>query len=305
VARRRRSYRKNSDDVLGTFFNNAMASSQKSATAARRQRDAAARRDATAAKRSAARAAKEAEQRRKTRAREAERDRKAAEREAEARRKAEEKERERVRKEKAKLDEKVSKVMSRVLLDLETVGLFPGESTATAIALEAVEKSVTPAQAKKYFISPREESVARECAQEYLEGSIRCELRFRSITEYEALVSFVSDFRPQAEIEKSDDYQSLKAGFEEAISVLLEREALEEKERQERESREAERQRLYQKLCSSKAMFQDELEEFFDLISERDLSLEQALESNQYAEAVRNKQEYWVSINAQLSEFDL
>ena len=302
---RTRSYRKNSDDLLGTFINNARASSQKRATADRRARDAAAKRAKTAETRAIARAVKEREREQNKREREAEKRRNAAAKEAESQRKADEKERERVRKESAKHDKKVNAVFSRVLLELETAGLFPGESTATRIACEAVDASVTPAKAKQYFISPKEDLVARECAQEYLEGSVDCDLRFRSSTEYEELICFVSDFRPQVEVEASDDYQSLRVVFDGMITGLLEREALEERARQERESREVARQKLYRKLCSSKIMFQDELEEFLDFISEQDLSLKEALESEQYAEALTNKREYWAAINAQLFEFEL
>ena len=158
---RTRSYRKNSDDLLGTFINNARASSQKRATADRRARDAAAKRAKTAETRAIARAVKEREREQNKREREAEKRRSAAAKEAESQRKADEKERERVRKESAKHDKKVNAVFSRVLLELETAGLFPGESTATRIACEAVDASVTPAKAKQYFISPKEDLVAR------------------------------------------------------------------------------------------------------------------------------------------------
>jgi phage-related minor tail protein len=305
VARRRRSYRKNSDDLLGTFVNNAIASSQKRATADRKAREAAARRAKTAEDRARRRAAKEAEQEQKRRDREAERRRKAAEREAEARRKAEEKEQARQRREQEKLDEKISKVFSRVLLELETEGLFPGETTALRIAREAVEKSVTPAQAKKYFISPKLDAVARECAMDYLEERIECEERFRSSEDYQQLASFVAGFRPQSESESSVEYTSLRTTFEAGVTAQLEQEALEEREQQEKERRELERKELFEELVASKSMFPDELEEFVELISDSDLSGNQARDSEEYAKFVANKTEYWASINAQLSEFDL
>lgn len=305
MGRRRRSYRKNSNDLLGTFVNNALAESSKRATKERREREAAARREKTAKKREAARAAKDAERERNRRNREAERQRKAEERERERQARALERElereakaleRQRVKEEKeaAKLREKTEKVFGRVLLDLEKAGFYPGEKTAADIAKKAVAGGITPAQASKYFVTGKEAQIGASCATELLNSKLDVEQRFTESLAYANLFEYVAAFRPQPDAMASEEYESLKATLDAEILQQI-----------ESEERADERAALIQELMDSKQMFRDELEEFAELIEENDFSSSDAIKSPQYQKFIENKASYWQTISSQLQPFDL
>ena len=294
MGRRRRSYRKNSNDLLGTFVNNALAESSKRATKERREREAAARRAKTAKKREAARAAKEAERERNRRNREAERRRKAEARELEREAKALERQRVKEEKEAAKLREKTEKVFGRVLLDLEKAGFYPGEKTAADIAKKAVAGGITPAQASKYFVTGEEAQIGASCATELLNSKLDVEQRFTESLAYANLFEYVAAFRPQPDAMASEEYESLKATLDAEILQQI-----------ESEERADERAALIQELMDSKQMFRDELEEFSELIEENDFSSSDAIKSPQYQQSIENKASYWQTISSQLHPFDL
>ena len=144
------------------------------------------------------------------------------------------KEEERQRKAKERELAKVNKIYVRLVLDLEKSGLFPGERTAREISEDALAASLPPTQAAKYFVVGKEDEVGARCAEDFLIQTLDFEERFGDLTQYQDLLSHVSSFRPQTEIETSEAYQELKTAFVTEVAEILERERIAAEEKREK-----------------------------------------------------------------------
>ena len=270
MARRRRSYGAGKDNTA-VFINNCIAAHQKRKRAEEKAAAAASRRYARERDMAARRRAKEAEQAQKKAAREAERQRKVQ----------------------LKLQEKEAKVAAKLKLDFELAGLYPGERTIAEIATKAVEGSVTPAQAKKYFLIGKEETLAEPCAVEYLE-QIGIDAQYHDLKPCKAMRHIVTSLRPQTDADKDPDFIKLKA--ESDIRI---------KEKIAKARRADEKHKLLGMLIKTKSMFSDEIEEFAEIIESKDWGRSQCEKSSEYQERIKNKADYVAQVKAQIRPIKL
>ena len=210
-------------------------------------------------------------------------------REAPARRR--QREREREAKSREREDKKLVLIANRVKLELDKLGFFSGGDTALAIAKRAVEADVTAAKAKSYFIDGEESKIAASCAADLLE-SLAIPRRFHSLSEYEKLEVMVQAYRPQSEVTTTERFMSAKFELNRQIRNVEEREELVR-----------EREELVSELLSNKRMFEDELEEFAEIIEKNDWSGTQSRESAEFKQRIKNKEAYVKDIRRQLMPF--
>ena len=236
--------------------------------------------------------AREAKERRRQREREREKEA----REAKERRR--QREREREAKSREREHKKLVLIANRVRLELDNLGFFSGGDTALAIAKRAVEADVTAAKAKSYFIDGKKGEIAVSCAADLLK-SLAIPKRFHSLSEYEKLEVVVQAYRPQSEVTTTAKFMSAEFELNRQIRNVEEREELVRK----REELVREREELVGELLSNKRMFQDELEEFAEIIEKNDWSGTQSRESAEFKQRIKNKEAYVKDIRRQLMPF--
>ena len=282
---RRRSYtaKANRGKAGEVFINNLFVGSTKREIEAREAKERRRQRE-----REREKEAREAKERRRQR----EREREAKSREREA------KSREREAKSREREHKKLVLIANRVELELDKLGFFSGGDTALAIAKRAIEADVTAAKAKSYFIDGEESKIAASCADDLLE-SLAIPWRFHSLSEYKKLEVMVQAYRPQSEVTTTKKFVSAKLELNRQIRNVEEREELVRK----REELVRKREELVGELLSNKRMFQDELEEFAEIIEKNDWSGTQSRESAEFKQRIKNKEAYVKDIRRQLMPF--
>ena len=216
------------------------------------------------------------------------------EREREDRKKRAEREAERQAKGKAKLNKETKTIADRVLLDLPKAGLHPSRGVAYEIAKKAIRASVSPTKAKSYFIDGKENELAKQCAVDYLNSTLRIEGRFNTSDEFKRLVELVRKSRPQKDASKMPEFAELKKKLQTKVN-----------KQKQNEKRRRERHEFINELLTSKIMFRDEIEEFAEIIEKTDMDIETARSSSEFNERVQNKKNYVDDIKAKIKPFKL
>lgn len=169
MARRRRSYKANSDKLLSTAFNNYLAASAKKKKAEARERAKSTREY----EKSAARRAKEREAELKKAEREKIKRAKAKERELAAKNRAREVEKRKKARAEASYQKKVDAMTSRLSIELSNKNFLIVDDILDEIAEECLKALITPAKAYKFYVSPREDEFRSRMINAFVEDECR------------------------------------------------------------------------------------------------------------------------------------
>lgn len=188
MARRRRSYRANSDKLLSTAFNNYLVAREKQKKAESRERAASSREQERAAKR---RAREQKAERKKTEQEQAKRA-KAEERARTMRIRAEEREAARAAKKAESHQKKIEAITSRLYIELGNKNFLLIDSILEEIAEGCVKASIAPAKAYKMYVSPREKEFRSKMIDTFIE--YECKLEHKCMIP-ESAINLYSDLQ--------------------------------------------------------------------------------------------------------------
>jgi len=289
------------------FVNNVIAASQKSSKDAEKRNAARQRSEASASRKRSALLERHRIQDERDRKRALDKENKDRERERKKESSRLQKEKEKEQKLREKLDSKKQKLADRVAFELDHLGIFPADMVCSRIANEAEKNTITIGQINKYFIQGNEEELSNECAIELLEIPQKYHKEHRLSKDYDDLLETASNLRPQTkkELSKLKLYLSLQDEIkkeikeeEEEIRRLIE-------EERKAKNRHDGRRKLIARLKNDMSMFDDDIEEFKEIINMNDWSLEVSEKSVEYIEKLEKKSEYVKSIKSRIKPFKL
>lgn len=211
--------------------------------------------------------------------------------------KKQKKEQEQAQKKLEKMASRVRKVYDRLESDMNKLGLYANKQFLLETANQAIKLSVTPAQAKAYFITEDEVNVSIICAKNFLDDNY-IGVGYRSLSEYAKLLQFVANYRPQSEAINDKRYKAL---FEQLNQKII----TAKKNKAQKKALKEEQRAFIDELTAGKIMFKKDILDFWDIMENNNWTRKQALSSEEYENKTRNKSEHIAKIRSQIRPIKL
>jgi hypothetical protein len=309
MARRRRSYKANSDKLLSTAFNNYLVASEKKKKAEARERAKASREY----ERSAAKRAREKEAERKIAERKIAKEKKAIEREQMVlSRQLEMEERKRVQA-RAADQKKIDAIISRLSIELSNNNFLLSDRIIREVAEECFEASITPAKAYTTYVAPREDELRSKMIDAFVEDRFKLVRQSMVPDSEKAIVSklqnrqnelrnelhalsksdeIITDLNRKAtELEAYSECVALLEKLEIIIdSEIKKQEQMEAEERAEAAERKQSRDDFF--ITHRLDIFEEDLQYLMIIAEAQDLDSAQLESSQDYLEAKAKKSSY-------------